>query len=65
MRTIIAMLLLLASAACGVQPGQPMLTGANEMTDRPGLFSGPTGDFLLLGSDAPPQDRSPGPVDAP
>jgi hypothetical protein len=35
-----------------------MLTGANEMQARPGLFSGPSGDVLLIGVDPAPQGRT-------
>lgn len=53
MRALPALALCLGAAACGVEPARPMLTGANEMQARQGLFSGPTGDVLLIGSDPP------------
>lgn len=58
MRGLVALALCLGVAACGVTPGTPLPMGANEMQTRPGLFSGPTGDVLLVGSDSeqPPAD---------
>jgi hypothetical protein len=38
------------AAGCGFAPGTPDLMGANEMRPRPGVFSGPTGDFLIVGT---------------
>jgi hypothetical protein len=47
-----AVALALALAACaGLEPVDPPLMGANEMQQRPGLFSGPDGDFVIVGSD--------------
>jgi hypothetical protein len=47
-----AMALVFALAGCaGVEPVDPPLMGANEMQQRPGLFSGPDGDFVIAGSD--------------
>lgn len=51
MRSVGMMALCLAMAACAITPGTPLPMGANEMQARPGLFSGPTGDVLLIGRD--------------
>ncbi len=40
----------LASACTGVEPVDPPMMGANEMQPRPGAFSGPAGDFVVLGN---------------
>jgi hypothetical protein len=47
---------LLVSACSCVEPGVPLAQGANEMQPRPGLFSGPTGEFVLVGSPEVPPD---------
>jgi hypothetical protein len=48
-------LILLLSACSGVTPGTPQMMGANEMQERPGMFSGPDGKFTLVGDpDLPP-----------
>ena len=47
---------LLASACSDVEPGVPMMMGANEMQQRPGAFSGADGQFVLAGSETWPTD---------
>ena len=44
----------LVTACSSVEPVDPPQMGANEMQQRPGLFSGPDGDFVLVG---PPGGR--------
>ena len=56
MRRLLALALCAGAAACGVEPARPMLAGANEMQARQGLFSGPSGDVLLIGVDPAPQE---------
>jgi hypothetical protein len=57
MRTTAALAVaLLVSACSGVEPRVPLAQGANEMQPRPGLFSGPTGEFVLVGSPEVPPD---------
>ena len=58
MRAALVMALALALSACsGVRPGTPPMAGPAEMQPRPGLLSGPTGDFLIVGDEpaAPPR----------
>ncbi|WP_116135130.1 hypothetical protein [Tropicimonas sp. IMCC34043] len=48
---------LVALAGCaGVDPGVPMMMGANEMQQGPGLFSGPAGQVTLYGGKDWPAD---------
>lgn len=54
MRAMAALLACGLLAACsGVTPGTPQMMGANEMQERPGMFSGPDGEFVLVGDDVP------------
>lgn len=46
----------LLAACTGLEGVPPPLMGANEMQQRPGLFSGPEGEFVLVGSATPPAD---------
>lgn len=49
-RAMLALCAMPALSACsGMEPGTPMMMGANEMQDRPGAFSGPSGQFVLAG----------------
>lgn len=43
------LLLLLTLAGCGLSGTAPPMMGANEMQERPGLFTGPTGSAVLSG----------------
>lgn len=54
MRRVVAIGLCFAAAACGIEPARPMLTGANEIQPRSGLFTGPTGEVLLIGVEREP-----------
>jgi hypothetical protein len=47
----------LVTACSSVQPVDPPQMGANEMQQRPGLFSGPDGDFVLVGPPVWPQSQ--------
>jgi hypothetical protein len=48
-------LILLLTACSEITPGTPQMMGANEMQERPGMFSGPDGKFTLVGDpDLPP-----------
>lgn len=50
MRVAAVILLCAACAACsGVEGDAPPMMGANEMQQRPGVFSGPGGQFVLTG----------------
>lgn len=42
-------LLCLLGACSGMEGVAPPQMGANEMQPRPGLFSGPYGEFVLVG----------------
>lgn len=50
MRRLVILALAALAAGCGFKPGTPDMMGANEMRPRPGVFSGPTGDFLIVGT---------------
>ena len=50
MRRLVILALAALAAGCGFEPGTPDMMGANEMRPRPGVFSGPTGDFLIVGT---------------
>ena len=53
MRVFAACALLVAVAACSasdpIKGVPPPLMGATEMQQRPGLFSGPNGQFVIAG----------------
>lgn len=62
MRAVLALCAASALAACsGLEPGTPMVMGANEMQDRPGAFSGPSGQFVLAGGQGWPDDAAQSP----
>jgi hypothetical protein len=66
MRRLVALSLAALGAGCGFQPGAPDMMGANEMRPRPGVFSGPTGEFLIVGTrpdpaQTPSTGAAPGP----
>ena len=47
---ILAVVSVLAGCA-GVQPGLPPVAGPADLPAGPGLFSGASGDFLLVGNE--------------
>jgi hypothetical protein len=49
-------LLGLVAGCSGIEGVDPPQMGANEMQPRPGVFSGPTGDFVLVGPKAWPEN---------
>jgi hypothetical protein len=50
MGRVAAWVCVLAVAGCaGLAPVDPPQMGANEMQVRPGMFSGPYGEFVLVG----------------
>ncbi|MGF1658850.1 MAG: hypothetical protein ACFCUS_05435 [Rubrimonas sp.] len=52
MRALVILAALAALGGCaGVRPGTPPMAGPAELQQRPGLLSGPSGEFLLIGSD--------------
>lgn len=52
MRPAHGLVLILLLSACGsMTPGDPQLMGANEMQQRPGLFSGADGAFVVARRD--------------
>ena len=53
MRAVISIALCMALMSCGVEPGRPPIAGSNEIQTQPGLFSGESGDFLIIGTDPP------------
>ncbi len=56
MRRLFACALVGAVAGCAGATGvEPPQMGANEMQVRPGAFSGPYGEFVIVGPDRPPQ----------
>ena len=58
MRPVVTLMLFGLVAACsGIEPDTPQMTGANEMQPRPGLFSGPDGEFVLVGEPSLPPDE--------
>lgn len=60
MRIHLGLLLAAVLAGCaGVRPGVPPVAGPADLGTGPGLFSGPGGDFLLIGSDPPEAGRTP------
>jgi hypothetical protein len=63
MRLALAAALAALASACGVTPGEPPQMGANEMQQRPGVFSGGSGDFLLFGT-RPAPAAQPAPLQA-
>jgi hypothetical protein len=59
MRRLCALALAALAAGCGFKPGTPDMMGANEMRPRPGVFSGPTGEFLIVGTRPDPALNQP------
>ena len=57
MRIVALIALGMTLMSCGVEPGRPPLAGSNELQPRSGIFSGESGDFLILGTDPPPASR--------
>ena len=45
---------LLVAGCGGLTPVDPPLMGANEMQVKPGMFSGPYGEFVLVGDKTAP-----------
>jgi hypothetical protein len=53
---LLALALAFALAGCaGVTGVEPPQMGASEMQVRPGMFSGPYGEFVIAGEKGPPE----------